>query len=312
LTGQMFAKVVLASRPTTGAAPILTIHARYPRIIHGELMTHRVFSRNARSSRAVPVKTMLNEVRSAPFVPWHWGKNQAGMKASEDCNERVDVTVHSEEDGWCRADVTREEAWLSGRDDAANLAEAYMNAGYHKQIPNRLLEPFSYIDTLITSTSWANFLHLRDHEDAEPHFQDLAPLFHEAVATANYQNLRPGEWHLPFITEEEYDEWLFGETPRSLDIYNRFGLNGTEVLKRLSVARCARISYAPFDGNPAVDREFERYQDLISGSRLHASPFEHQASPDHRRDCSALGGNLGAGWIQLRKTMPGEYMPTRF
>lgn len=297
MTAQMFAKVVLASRPTTGAPPILTMHWRYPRIIHGEVLTHKKFSRNARSSRAVPVQTMLNEVRAAPFVPWQWGKNQKGMQAGE--------PFSAEEIAQFQAD------WLEERDHAAAKAECYMNRGVHKQNPNRLLEPFSFIDTLITSTSWANFLHLRDHEDAEPHFQDLAKLVREAIVGASYQNLRPGEWHLPFITDEEYDEWLFGETPRSIEIYNRFGINGTDVLKRLSVARCARISYAPFDGNPAVEREFERYQDLVRGSRLHASPFEHQASPDHRRDSATLGGNLGAGWIQLRKTMPGEYVPTR-
>lgn len=297
MTAEMFAKVVLASRPTTGAPPILTMHWRYPRIIHGEVLTHKKFSRNARSSRAVPVQTMLNEVRAAPFVPWHWGKNQKGMQAGE--------PFSAEEIAEFQGD------WLEERDHAAAKAEHYMNRGVHKQNPNRLLEPFSYIDTLITSASWSNFLHLRDHEDAEPHFQDLAKLVREAIAGARYQNLRPGEWHLPYVTDEEYDEWLFGETPRSIEICNRFGINGTDVLKRLSVARCARISYAPFDGNPAVEREFERYQDLVRGSRLHASPFEHQASPDHRRDSATLGGNLGAGWIQLRKTIPGEYVPTR-
>ena len=204
---QMFAKVVLASKPTNGAPPIITIHARYPRIIHGEIMTHRVFSRNARSSRAVPVATMLKEIRETPFVPWHWGKNQKGMQAGEECNERVTLNWWGQIDpndigrGFDleKIDQSREDAWIHARDAAVEVAEGFSNAGYHKQIANRLIEPFSFIDTLITSTSWANFLHLRDHADAEPHFQDLARMFREAIEGADYQTLEEGQWHLPYF-----------------------------------------------------------------------------------------------------------------
>src|SRR5690606_35393720 len=108
-------------------------------IIHGEVITHRVFSRNARSSRAVPVRKMLEEVRTIPFVPWHWGANQKGMQAAGECNEKVRAYPDQ-----LRPTLTREEAWLVARDNAALAAEAYMNAGYHKQIPNRLIEPFSW------------------------------------------------------------------------------------------------------------------------------------------------------------------------
>lgn len=311
---QMFAKVILASKPTNGAPPIITMHLRYPRIIHSELMTHRVFSRNARSSRAVPVKTMLEEVRNAPFVPWHWGKNQKGMQADEECNELVRFTDSN--DGFFSKDFTREAAWLRARDQAVSIADAFADAGYHKQIANRLLEPFMFIDVLVTSTSWANFLFLRDHKDAEPHIHDLAVLVQQTIAGAEYQTLEPGEWHIPYFQGvKDYQEAVNY-------LRNVAGVAPTddrlmEVYKKVSVARCARISYTPFDGEPSIERELERYDLLVGSTPLHASPAEHQATPDERciEDYSRnswssghLAGNLGGGYIQYRKTLPGEYV----
>jgi hypothetical protein len=298
----MFAKVILASKPTNGAPPIITIHARYPRIIHGEVMTHRVFSRNARSSRAVPVTTMLQEICETPFVPWHWGKNQKGMQASEECNEMVKFRNDA---------VSREAAWLRARDNALTLAENFAKAGYHKQVVNRLIEPFSWIDTLITSTNWANFFHLRDHPDAEPHFRDLAQLIKAEINDATFGLIDPGQWHLPYVTPRE----LF--------------TGDLETCQRLSVARCARISYKPFDGDGSIKKELERYELLVGSEPLHASPAEHQATPDTKShyerlliECNKeellnsgpnwdnphLSGNLNPGWIQFRKTLTGEFV----
>jgi len=303
---QMQAEVILASKGPD-QKPIYTIRLRYPRIIHGEIMTHRVFSRNARSSRAVPVKTMLNEVRNTPFVPWHWGKNQKGMQASEECNEVVSLpdvafSEKTEQLEWVVNDHTSSEAWLKAADIAIITAEAFMNSGYHKQIPNRLIEPFSWIDTLITSTEWDNFLWLRDHPDAEPHLQDLARLVKQAIDDAKVWDLKPGEWHLPYLTtqyvfpfEHEYND---GQTPHHV------------MLCKISAARCARISYKPFDGNASLSRELERYDSLVTADRVHASPLEHQATPDTHDDdwgwdSPHLHGNL-TGYIQFRKTIPNE------
>lgn len=296
----MFANVVAYSYDLEGnAPPIVTMHLHYPRIIHSELMTHRVFSRNARSSRAVPVKTMLNEIRNDPFVPWHWGKNQKGMQAGEECSEAV-------KDWWgVGGTLDNVNAWCQAATQAANAAEAFMNAGYHKQVANRLLEPFSWIDTLVTSTSWANFFHLRDHEDAEPHFRDLARLMHKAIATADPKPLKHGEWHLPYINENDrdgvcFDLGLGANTEKANDL-----------LIKLSVARCARISYKPFDGDASVERELERYDQLVGSSPLHASPAEHQATPDHLYPADnewekpEHHGNFN-GWIQYRKTLANE------
>ena len=280
---QMQAEVILAS-VAPGCPPIFTVRTRYPRPIHGEIMTHRVFGRNARSSRAVPVKTMLNEVRNTPYVPWHWGKNQKGMQASEECNELV-VSPYTEKQ-------TREEAWLEAAEIAAEYAEAFMEAGYHKQNPNRLLEPFAWIDTLITSTEWSNFFWLREHHAAEPHLQDLARLVHNAMECADVITRDQDEWHMPYVTYEERTKYH------------------SNVLLKLSAARCARISYKPFNGDSTTEAELNRYNLLVTDERVHASPLEHQAKPDFRDELgnwehSDLHGNL-TGWIQHRKLIPNE------
>lgn len=322
---QMQVEVILASKGPD-QKPIYTIRMRYPRIIHGEIMTHRVFSRNARSSRAVPVKTMLNEVRNTPFVPWHWGKNQEGMQADEECSEPVYITDFGGDVDFAgdypRDALSNVEAWIASSQDLAMYAEAFMNAGYHKQIPNRLLEPFSWIDTLVTSTEWDNFLWLRDHKDAEPHLQDLARLVHQAIDNATIVPLEPDEWHQPYIVAEDWTE------------ADRRGLifdESREFINKISAARCARISYKPFDGDASYERELERYDSLVTADRVHASPLEHQATPDVMVTASVdlfqddnesltpdetldskrvykqkqLHGNLD-GYIQYRKTIPNE------
>lgn len=301
---QMQVEVILAStHPDDPTRPLVTMRLRYPRIIHGEIMTHRVFSRNARSSRAVPVKTMLNECTSIPFVPWHWGKNQKGMQGGEECDELL--FVNSSVDHW----ENREDAWLLARDAAVEIAGAYMNAGYHKQIPNRLLEPFSWIDTLITSNDWANFLWLRDHKDAEPHLQDLARLVKQALDNLEMQELRRFDWHLPYVTNS--DVMKAGDHLRNVVKINPTDGRVWEFLRKISAARCARISYKPFDGDASYERELERYDLLVNSDRVHASPTEHQASPDKWLErCNRFAhpeqhGNL-PGWIQARKLIPNE------
>lgn len=274
---------LLSSVASWGGPVLHTIRARYPRCIHGEGKTHRVFtqdgriieemspdtslmedshlSRNARSSRAVPVKTMLDEVRTNPFVPWHVGRNQRGMQAGEALSEEDMEKFRM--------------LWLAGRDASVATAEALIEMDIHKQVINRLIEPYSWIDTLITATEWDNFLWLRVHEAAEPHMRDLAVMIQGALQDVTPQVLHLGQWHTPYVAHDEFDD--------------------IEIAKRVSSARNARISYAPFDGNPSVERELERYESLVGGDRIHASPTEHVATP-------AYGWHANFnGWKQFRK-----------
>jgi hypothetical protein len=302
---QMQAQVILAST-TALSPPIYTVRGRMPRPIWPEALTHRKFGRNARSSRAVPIKTMIEEIRKTPFVPWHWGKNQKGMQADEECDEPVMLDPPQPEDtGW-----QREHAWMSAAYIAAKHAEGFMEAGYHKQVVNRLLEPFMWIDVIITSTDWANFEWLRNHSDAEPHLQDWAKLCMDAIRSCEVTELSTDQWHLPYITGEDTEAAYmeFGETLEGEQL-------GWEWLRKISAARCARISYKPFDGDPSYDRELQRYAGLVSSDHIHASPMEHQAMPDtgfkrnvtQKYNNPELHGNLD-GWVQYRKLIPGEYV----
>lgn len=258
---------------------IATFHVRYWRAIHSELMTHRDFGRNARSSRAVPTITLLSE---DIFVP-QFGMNQPGMQA--------DLLAPPE----------LQSKWSTEWAELAEICRDYVRRwgeeGMHKQHANRPLEWFGWIDVQITATRWNNFWALRISEYAQPEFDALArAMKHEMEATKPIL-LHPGEWHLPWITDEEKVKY-------SLDL-----------TQKLSVARSARLSYRPFDGSDSLEKELERYEKLVVSRPVHASPAEHQATPDHIIGAGHMGdelwenphlhGNLH-GWLQYRKMLPNE------
>lgn len=277
------AKILAHSRVPSGQE-VVTFQLRYWRAIHAEVMTHRVFSRNASSSRAIPVKKMIDDVLTDPAMPVFWGKNQSGMQAREELS------------GDERAAAVR--LWLESRDRAVEQVDKLVSLGLHKQVSNRVLEPWMHISVVLTSTieGLANFWHLRDHPDAQPEIQELARVMRDAYDASTPRLLGMGQWHLPYITAEEEVSGL------SLD-----------VLRRVSAARCCRVSYNKHDGSPAsVEDDLALCERLVGSKPLHASPFEHQAEPD----CWTVGdewahphlhGNL-PGWIQFRKTLDGEFL----
>lgn len=277
---------IVADSITVAGNRLTTIHMRYPRFIHAELMTHRVFSRNARSSRAVPVKTMIDEIVNDPVVPLHWGKNQKGMQAEHEHNEQVSLYTGAEHGGNGVWPFSREKAWLKAADQAVIFARAFDEAGYHKQIVNRLLEPFMHIDVLVSATEWVNFLWLRDHKDAEPHIAMLAREVRQVMDASTPEKLHPGDWHLPYVR-------------------GRDDIDELDLAIKISAARCARISYKPFDGGSNYAAELERYDRLVGSQPMHASPVEHQATPDPSMSYPQQHGNF-VGWRQYRKMLKGE------
>ena len=281
---------------------LTTFQLRYWRGIHAELMTHRVFSRNAGSSRARPSAAIIEQVRRDPWGPLEWGQNQSGMQAENQVDDATRVLAENE--------------WGLAAQDAAKRAENMAILGLHKQVVNRVLEPFTFIDVVLTSTDFANWFTLRDEKDADPTIQDLARRMKEAMKASNPVFLKPGEWHLPYIkTQDFYDvrDYLVKQhnvraEPNEKQI--------VDVLKKVSTARCARISYAPFDGNGSIEKEVARHDLLVVSQPVHASPAEHQATPDeliidNEQDewaAQYLHGNL-RGWVQYRKTLPNEFVP---
>lgn len=241
------AKVILASQAPDGTR-ITTMQLRYWRAIHAEFMTHRVFSRNASSSRAIPVKKVLSQVWNDPAGPIHWGANQPGMQA------RQQLT------GW-RLEGAKK-AWKKAGRIMCVAAWVMMKFGGHKQWVNRILEPWQYISVVVTATDWDNFWALRDHEDAQPEIRELAQVMRKAYDEAKVQNLKYGGWHIPYDLDDE--TWAG---------------NGT-LNARLehSVACCARTSYNNHDGTvTTASQDLKLHNDLKNAEPPHMSPFEHQA-----------------------------------
>ncbi len=265
------AKVIEDSTCTHGKR-LTTLELCYPRFIHSEFMTHRVFSRNSMSSRAVPVAKMVEQVRANPAMPISWGKNQKGMQASEEVRDTMEA----------------EQQWRMAARQASDRAEAMNEIGLHKQVVNRVLEPFQWMHTIVTSTEWDNFFALREHPDAQPEFQALANAMHAAMNESNPVNRgRPGyssdpsTWHLPYILGGERDYYV------------------AELLPKLSAARCARVSYLTHDGcKPSIEDDLNLFNRLVGSDPQHASPIEHQAYP--AKEIAAPSGNF-FGWVQYRQ-----------
>lgn len=267
---KMFSARVLLDSLAPSGCRLTTWELRYPRFLHSELMTHRDFSRNAASSRAIPVEKMIERVLECPAHPIWWGKNQAGMKAKEELEGAEKAAVISE--------------WDMAMLDAIRHARAMHAWGAHKQIVNRVLEPFALMTTLVTATNFENFFSLRYHPDAQPEFGYLAKLMADQYYTVRPRAVPAGWWHMPLIQD---DEWT---------------LTG-DLAKRISVARCARVSYLTHEGKRDHQKDLELYQQLLNGSGSgHWSPFEHVAQALDRK---VQSGNF-VGWKQYRKQFPQE------
>ena len=261
-------------------------------------MTHRMFSRNASSSRAIPTEALIEDALAEPLF---WGKNKKGMQADEEIDTEVEIVGRL---------YSNKTAWAMSRVSAKNCARAFADAGYHKQIVNRLIEPFTFIHVLVTATEWDNFYALRRHPDAQPEIHKLADLMYEANISTIVTPRHPKEWHLPFVTREEYEE------------------NSLEDSIKVSVARCARLSYYRLgtDEKSLSDKE----ADLILFDRLlengHLSPFEHQCTPMPKetppsnkwwpgvthmdRNGSLWSGNL-RHFVQFRQLIAGDKHDSR-
>lgn len=313
------ARLISCSKHPEQDITVRTFELEYWRPIHGEVMTHRVFTRNAGSSRARPSAPINVQVASKPWGPSHWGKNGKGMQAHGDHDEYIEVPLMMEPlfvafasrfyPGISLDRVTPEAfwhftAWLSGR-----CAQAFTDAGYHKQVTNRITEPYTSIKVVLTTTDLANFYGLRDHRLAQPEIQELARAMKAAEAALPPKILNYGEWHLPYADRPE--DW---EDARRY-LYAQTGLEPSrdaiiELLKKMSAARCARVSYNLFDGTRAdIESDLRLFNDLLVDQPIHASPAEHQATP-MTQDVYRTGylrSNL-RHFIQHRKLLPNENM----
>lgn len=294
---------IIARSISEQGMPLITTQFKYPRFIHAEFMTHREFSRNASSSRAIPVAKMIEQVRNDPAMPIHWGANQPGMQADNQLDDDGILIAKS--------------CWMAAAGHAAAQAETMASMGLHKQVANRVLEPYQWMHVIATTSNTSNFFGLRRHKDAQPEIKLVADLWHEALEDFPATLVRQGEWHLPYITQADVENAVTylqaGRITRDMpSMEERFRL-----LTAMSAARCARVSYLTHDGElPTVQQDLDLYQRLVGAQPLHASPTEHQATPDilaydQYQDSRWVNpgqhGNL-IGWRQFRKMLPGEYI----
>lgn len=245
---QITAKIIADSYSAINGKRITTFELQYPRFIHSELMTHRLFSRNAMSSRAVPIEKMIDQVWSDPALPIHWGKNQSGMQAKEQLENTDSVEIE----------------WRAAACEAAISAKFLSEQGLHKQVVNRILEPWQLMKTVLTATEFDNFFWLRKHEDAQPEIKELAERMYEQLEWNKLLTveLDAGDWHTPYY---EAGYWLQDdETP-------------LEDALAISSSCCAQVSYRLLDDS--IEKARKVYQRLVKSTPVHASPFEHCATP---------------------------------
>ena len=274
-SGMPYSARVLLDSVSPAGIRLTTMEARYPRFIHAEVMTHRLFSRNSSSSRAVPIRKMIDAVRNEPALPTWWGRNQSGMQADDEISDEARVLAQAE--------------WRRALEDALAHAErlAASDINLHKQLVNRILEPFAWITVIITATEWTNFFTQRTHPDAQPELKRVADLMLEAYRGSTPRPLALGEWHTPLILPDE---------EATLPLPQRL---------QISVARSARVSYLSHDGTRDHAKDIELYERLVGGgANGHWSPFEHVATPLASGD--AWSGNF-RGWEQYRKRFPQEH-----
>jgi thymidylate synthase ThyX len=297
---------VLADSQSPAGYRLTTLEATFPRFVLAEFNTHRVFSRNSASSRAIPIAKQLRRVLEEPYVPIEFGSNQPGMQAGPAL------------EGEKREAAERE--WLSARDDAVrrvlglvtdpdtargdlldvlgqveeatrakNRPDEWLNV--HKQVANRLLEPFMWHTVIVTATEWENFWNLRCHPDAQPEIRLVAETMRDAAAASEPANLAEDEWHLPLVRPEDRDQ-----------------AGSLEDLIKISAGRCARVSYLTHAGERDLDADIQLHDRLLESG--HMSPLEHPARPLSATELeeNEWSSNF-RGWFPYRKSISGEANP---
>lgn len=263
----MIAAEVIADSMSPQGHRLTTMVVDMHRFVLAETNTHRLFSRNSASSRAIPLKARIEAVRTSPAMPIEWGSNRPGMQAGEPLTDELVEEARA--------------LWLHAANRAAGIAERMGELGLHKQVAARILEPFLWHRVVVSATSWDGFYAQRCSPLAQPEIRVAAEAMRTAMADSTPVRLGMGDWHLPFVTPEE--RVTFTE----------------EGVRRMSVARCARVSYLN-EGKRDPEADLTLYDRLMTARPIHASPTEHVATPAGFSD--RVAGNF-VGWHQLRHTM---------
>ena len=311
------AKIILDSISPAGNR-LTTVQITFPRIVLAEVVTHRLLyettrgeveytctartatrelSKNSSSSRAIPSWRLAEQVLEDPYVPTPFTKNCKGMQAKER------LAAHESHEAEC--------VWVEMVQANVEACGQLHNLGVHKQQANRLIEPFAWVTQLLTATQdgWANFFHQRCHQDCQPEFRKVARMLYLKYRDSKPAEVCLGGWHLPFITDS-----LIVATRSFATEYD------VQKLKNVSAGMCAWVSYQPpgevaLPAKDLMEKALNTCDKLMGDSPygrtsgpLHASPFEHQATPAaSAAEAARYRSNL-TGWVQRRKMMNGEFI----
>lgn len=267
------AKVIADSISRDGQR-LTTLEVTFPRIILAEMNTHRQFSRNSASSRAIPFAKQVKRIETDPFYPLVWATEQSGMQGGEPLSDADTFFAR--------------QRWDFAARDAIRHAQVLADLGVHKSIVNRLIEPFAWHTAIISSTEWNNFFIQRCSPLAQPEMRVTAEAMRDALAASTPRPVLAGDWHMPYVDSDDY--------LAVAKMVNR-ATSVDELLRRVSTARCARVSYLTHDGKRDIQVDLDLYDKLVSASPPHLSPLEHVATP--RIANEYVYGNFD-GWHQLR------------
>ena len=235
----------------------LTVQHEQHNFLANDIVVHNCLSKNSSSSRAIPIQKMLDQIEDNMAIPIYWGKNKSGMQAVEEVD---DISKKKAETMWkgCFWKAKDTASWMS--DD-----------GLHKQVPNRLTEPFQMMKVVVTGTDWDNFFNLRIHPDAQPEICMLAYKIYKAMEESYPVKLKAGDWHLPFVNigwNGRGDTTYFNEDFDVIDLEDAI---------KISASCCAQVSYRNTD--MSLEKADKIFNMLIKSDVLHASCFEHLATP---------------------------------
>ena len=301
------AKVVCDSISEQGVR-LTTFEIEYPRIVMSEFNTHRSLSKNSSSSRAIPIQRMLDQIESNMAIPIYWGKNKSGMQAVEEVSKFDEA----------KSVLNWERSFNYTKERVLDMVDI----GLHKQVPNRLTEPFQMMKVVVTGTDWDNFFNLRIHPDSQPEICMLAYEIYKAMEESYPVKLKAGDWHLPYVGFEYWgDDPKYFITKVSNDDDQSYGMKYEEYLSledaiKISASCCAQVSYRNTD--MSLEKADKIFNMLIKSDVLHASCFEHLATPIRSQEGLINGWDFGIthqnksgqlfsgnlrGWISYRQQL---------
>lgn len=276
---------------------LTTFIVKFPRMINAEMLRHRALSFNSASSRAIPIERINSAVRDNPAHPIHWGAAQKGMQAETELDDTDPCWLIPGRTQGTTRDLAKF-LWSSARDAALHFSNELNEIGAHKQIANRLTEPFQCITLIISGVFWENFFALRASEYAQPEFKHLAYMMLEEYNKSIPEIKKPITDHqLPYnfakLPLESLHAPFIDQIPDSVSSEDKI---------KIAVARCARLSYMTHDNKLDIDADLQLYDRLVTAG--HMSPTEHiaAATPGHLYQNS----NFGTRWLQFRKMLPHE------